>query len=224
MPVSISADQQSGISSSAVALGPSARLPDPPTSFIGRENEIADLLTIFGRPDARLVTLNGPGGVGKTRLAIRLAQTIAADAGTTVAFVPLASVRDPSLVAATIGAAFELSDSGAQSLAERLSTILEDTPVLLVLDNFEHLVDAAPVTRLLLDACPSLSILTTSRRPLHVSGEIEFSVSPLATPAPDDSRERIEQTVLLASLCRTITSGFARRARLNKAARYRDYR
>jgi predicted ATPase/DNA-binding CsgD family transcriptional regulator len=177
----------------APALGSTARLPLPPTSFIGREQEIEELVELLGRPQTRLLTLTGPGGVGKTRLAIAVAHEI--DYGATpVVFIPLASVRDPSLVVSTIGAAFGLSESGDQSLAERLSTILQDAPFLLVLDNFEHVVDAAPVTRLLLDACPILRILATSRRPLRVSGEIEYPVPPLGTAGPEESNERVERS------------------------------
>jgi predicted ATPase/DNA-binding CsgD family transcriptional regulator len=185
--------QSIGDEQMALTITVFARLPEALTSFMGREREVQEVAALFRRPETRLLTLTGPGGVGKTRLAVAVARAV--EHGTTpVVFIPLASVRDPSLVAATIGAAFDLSDSGEQSLAERLSTVLRATPMLLVLDNFEHLVVAAPITSLLLGACPTLKILTTSRRPLHVSGEIDFVVQPLATAGPDASPEIVEQS------------------------------
>src|SRR5688572_29039141 len=162
MPSSIASEQIDDASPLTVALMYAPRLPDPPTSFIGRDREIEGLLALLDLPQTRLLTLTGPGGIGKSRLAIRVAQAVAAGGATTVAFVPLAPARDPSLVVSTICTAFGFSDSSDQVLADRLSTMLHGRPLLLVLDNFEHVIDAAPVTRLLLDACPTLRILTTS--------------------------------------------------------------
>jgi len=174
--------------------GISTRLPEPLTSFIGREREIEDVLTMLKDPHIRLVTLTGPGGIGKTRMAIKLAHAIALDANMTVAFIPLAPLSDPSLLASTIGSSFGLNDNGNQSLAVRLSTLLHCEPFLLVLDNFEHLVDAAPLVAMLLGSCPSLKILATSRRSLHLSGEVEYLVPSLATANQEDAAEFIATT------------------------------
>jgi predicted ATPase/DNA-binding CsgD family transcriptional regulator len=192
MATSNTPDQQSRASGRIVPAGFSARLPSPPTSFLGRAQEIGELLALLERPDTRLLTLTGPGGVGKTRLAIALGREIEVQTRTTVAFLPLASVRDPSLIAASIGAVFALGDNDDQTLPQQVSGILRDGPFLLILDNFEHVTEAAPITRFMLDACPSLRILTTSRRPLHVSGEIEYVVPPLAAPGPDASQETVQ--------------------------------
>jgi predicted ATPase/DNA-binding CsgD family transcriptional regulator len=191
MPLTPSPNQDGDTSTARVA-GLPARLPQPLTSFIGRDQELDALQGLLRRDDLRLLTLTGPGGIGKTRLAIQLAGLVSEETGTTVAFIPLASVRDPALVASTIGAAFGLSDSGDQSLAERLPAIVQNQPLLLILDNFEHLVEAAPVTTLLLGSCPTLRIVATSRRPLHVSGEITWPVPPLRTRVHDQSRDSIE--------------------------------
>jgi predicted ATPase/DNA-binding CsgD family transcriptional regulator len=171
----------------------SARLPEPLTSLIGRDDRIAELRAFLLLPSTRLLTLIGPGGVGKTRLALAVASTFD-NAGTPVVFVPLASIRDPSLVESSIGAAFGLGSSGEQSLAERLSFVLHDSPVLLLLDNFEHVVEAAPVVPRLVTLCPRLQVLATSRRPLNVSGEMVVAVSPLPTPRPGDTGVSIDQS------------------------------
>jgi predicted ATPase/DNA-binding CsgD family transcriptional regulator len=171
----------------------STRLPQPLTSLIGRDDQIAELHALLLLPSTRLLTLIGPGGVGKTRLALAVASTFD-NAGTPVVFVPLASIRDPSLVEPSIGAAFGLGSSGEQPLGERLSFVLQEAPALLVLDNFEHVIDAAPVARELLSHCSTLTVLATSRRPLNVSGELTVIASPLDTPRSGDSRASIEQS------------------------------
>jgi predicted ATPase/DNA-binding NarL/FixJ family response regulator len=134
--------------------------------------------------DVRLLTLTGPGGVGKTRLATRIASDLAEDLGDSVFFVPLASVDDPAWVGCAIANTLGLSDEGPCGLLDELKRYLQGRAALLVLDNFEHLTGAAPLLAELLGACPRLTVLTTSRASLHVAGEHEFPVRPLdQTPA-----------------------------------------
>ena len=168
-----------------------AGIPQPLTPFIGREPEVAALVKLVCRPDVRLVTLTGPGGVGKTRLALEVTQA-AADTirdGTTLA--RLAAVRDPDLVGPVIAQALGVPE-GERPVLERLVTWLAGQHRLLMLDNFEQVVEAAPLIAELLTGCPLLTVLVTSREPLKIAGEREFPVAPLslpetgATPSPTD--------------------------------------
>ena len=139
--------------------------------------------------DVRLVTLTGPGGVGKTSLARHVAAQLASGYGDGECFVALESVRDPALVPAAIAQALRLREAGAVSLVDRVASFLFDRRMLLVLDNFEHVASAATVVSELLAACPSLEVLATSRGSLRLSGEHEFPVTPLALPDPEDRLE-----------------------------------
>jgi predicted ATPase/DNA-binding CsgD family transcriptional regulator len=159
--------------------------PVPLTSFIGREREVAIVIDRLRGETVRLVTLTGPGGVGKTRLAIRVAQVMAADFSDGVWFVALASVHDPTRVASTIAHALAVRQTGARPVEDGIQTFLRDRRSLLILDNFEHLLDAAPLVSKLLTACPLLTILVTSRAVLRVSGEHDVAVPPLDLPCPD---------------------------------------
>ena len=147
-------------------------LPVPATPFLGRDVELAELSSLLMRDDVRLVTLTGPGGTGKTRLALAAAGAAADAFPAGVWWVPLAALRDPALVLPS--AATALGASG--DLAEHIG----DKRLLLLLDNFEHLTDAAAGLAPLLAACANLTILVTSREPLHLAGEHEYSVDPLA--------------------------------------------
>ena len=136
------------------------------------------------RDDVRLLTLTGPGGVGKTRLAIEAARGVAETYLDGVIFVGLAPITDPGLVASAIAQPLGVRDVGDAPLERRLAAFLRDRSVLLVLDNFEHLVEAAPLVANLLSACAGLTALVTSRVRLRVSGEHEYPVSPLALADP----------------------------------------
>lgn len=157
-----------------------SRMPRPRTSFVGREYEIAQARNLL--QGNRLLTLTGPGGCGKTRLAIALAAGVTDRFAQGVQFVSLAAIRDPSLVPVSIAQSVGLQDARGRSLLEHLSGYVGDGDVLLVLDNFEQVLAAGGFVSDLLDATGRLRVLVTSRSPLHVSGEQEFPVPPLALP------------------------------------------
>ena len=155
-------------------------IPLPLTALLGREADLQTLRHWLADPAVRLVTLTGPGGAGKTRLALEIAHAIAAVRAASVAFVPLAATRNPAFVASVIAEALGLSDVLAIDLPARARASCADRPTLLVLDNFEQVLDAAPLVGDLLTSVASLRVLVTSRAPLRVRGEREYAVGPLA--------------------------------------------
>jgi predicted ATPase/DNA-binding SARP family transcriptional activator len=171
-------------------VGPVAlTLAAPPTplgALIGREQELETLRELLRAREARLLTLSGPGGTGKTRLALEVVRQAASHFADGVVFVPLAPLRDPGLVLDAIARACGIEGSGVPSASLALQVALRDRRMLIVLDNVEHLLQAAPQLTELLQALPTLQLLATSRSPLHVGGEHVFAVPPLPLPSLDE--------------------------------------
>jgi predicted ATPase len=173
-------------------------LPRPASSFVGREEETADIVTML-RNGARLVTLSGPGGTGKTRLSIEAAAELVPDFKAGVFWVGLASLRDPALVTVTIAQTLGAKDSLADHIEER--------EMLLLLDNFEQVIDCAPELSELLSICPNLRLLVTSRELLRVRGEVEYAVPPLAESEAVElfcARSQLDPDDTIAELCRRL--------------------
>ena len=155
-------------------------LPTQLTSFIGRDDQVREAKQLLAR--SRLLTLTGPGGTGKTRLSLQIAADVMDSFPDGVYFVPLATVQDPELVPSAIAQALAISTTGSRRPIDALLDYLRERRTLLVLDNFEQLLPAAPVTTALLEASPGLRVLVSSRAVLRVYGEQEFPVPPLALP------------------------------------------
>ena len=174
-----------GSGSGAADAPPRTALPHPATPVLGRERELDEVVGLLARGNVRLLTLTGIGGVGKTRLAVEVARASLAAGlfSDGVAFVGLASLRDHSLVATAVLRSLGLREAEGRTASETLRSQLREKRLLLVLDNIEHLLDASSEVAALIEACPRLVVLATSRAPLRVRGEQEYPVPPLALPS-----------------------------------------
>ena len=173
-------------------------LPRPASSFVGRDREVADVVRLL-QDGARLVTLSGPGGSGKTRLAIESAAELVSEFRNGVFWIGLAALRDPALVAETVAQTLGAKASLAEHIGER--------ELLLLLDNLEQVVEAAPELGLLLESCPNLRLLVTSRERLRIRGEVHYPVPPLAQLEAVElfcTRSQLERSDDIAELCRRL--------------------
>jgi predicted ATPase/DNA-binding CsgD family transcriptional regulator len=187
---------QSGITQSTRraerAPGP-GRLPVVLTSFVGRDHEVAAVADLLRDGAVRLLTLTGPGGAGKTRVALRVAEAVAPDFADGVVFVALAPLGAAAELLPAVARAFGVREGGNRPLMRRLAEALEGRHLLLLLDNFEHLMEAAPAVAEILATSAGPCALVTSRAPLRVSGEQEYPVPPLALPEPDASSDQVAE-------------------------------
>jgi predicted ATPase len=178
-----------GAESSAAPELRIATPPVPPTGIVGREDDLSEVLTLLRDPDVRLVTVTGPGGIGKTRLALEVARLVgsATPGPAGVSFVDLAPVSDPSTWTAAVAEAHGIHPEGTRRVLPMLIDRLQGRRLLLVLDNFEQVVAAAEDLGEMLAACPDLTVLATSRAAVRLRGEREVPLSPLSIPVDDES-------------------------------------
>lgn len=180
---------------------PSSELPTPPTPLIGRETEIqsvCEYLLGAGRSaPARVLTVTGAPGIGKTRLALAVGQALRFDYEDGVYLVELAAVPDATGVPGAIASMLAVTQQPRQTVVEAICERLQSSHGLLILDNFEHVLDAAPLVKTLVTVCPALTVLITSRVPLHLRAEQQYGLQPLEVPAADTSHDRAGQSEAL---------------------------
>ena len=195
----------------------SPRPPAAPTSLVGRADELAVLAGWLDDANIRLITLTGPGGVGKTRLALELIPQVSPLFQQGTAFVELASVVEPGLVVPAVADALGVRQTAGGTVHSALKWFLQQRQMLLVLDNFEHVMPAAPVVADLLATCPGLTVLVTSREPLHLRGERQLAVFPLAVPDPSvdaalSDLDTSDAARLFIERARDVSAGFSLQA------------
>jgi predicted ATPase/DNA-binding CsgD family transcriptional regulator len=191
---------------------PQGNLPSETSSFVGRDRELSEIRELL--VETRLLTLTGPGGCGKTRLALRVAREAAGEFGNAVWWVDLASLSDPDLVTQAVARVMGVREVPGRSLLGLLIEHLESGEALLVLDNCEHLIEAcAALVDALLESCPGLEVLTTSRECLRLYGEVSWLVPPLLVPEEgarsSENLARNEAVRLFAERARAVSPGFA---------------
>jgi predicted ATPase/DNA-binding CsgD family transcriptional regulator len=214
-PPTTSPRSERGTIATSAALDPNFNIPPQPTRLVDRHAELALLGTLLAREDVRLLTLTGPGGVGKTRLAIAAAEQVRESFPDGVWFVDLAPLANPALVLPTIARVVGVREQPAQDPRATLAIFMRDRNILLVADNLEHLLAAAPDLDALLTACPRLTVLVTSREPLHLRREQVVEVRPLPVPeAHPASRsitclESVPTVALFVARAQSVDADFA---------------
>ncbi len=219
LALDLAADERAQFEAAArrrVPLAESAQsppLPPAPTTLVGRAQAIDAVTALFQHPTVRLVTLTGPGGVGKTRLAVAAAQRLLDSIADGVVFVPLATISAPELVAGAIATALGIRERAGQTMQQDLIQALQPRHTLLVLDNFEHLLPAASLVSDLLAMCSRLAVLATSRAPLHLAAEQQFAVAPLEVPtwqeAPLEHLLELPAVALFQERARSMVPNFS---------------
>ncbi len=209
LPASNSAEDDRDAGASG---GATARVPLSVASFVGRQQELAQIPRLLDDDQTRLLTLTGPGGVGKTRLALEVARRVEADFADGVRYIRLATANDPGEVLPTVAHAIGATERSDRSLVDTLVDALRDRHLLLVFDNFEHLLAVPPRwLETVLAQCPRITALVTSRRPIGISGERTFTVTPMPVPDRDDldAATRTASIVLFSQRASAIRSDFA---------------
>lgn len=204
-------DHQQGPDRRSADGSSSSELPISLTSFVGRETEVDEILALLDAEETRLLTLTGPGGVGKTRLSLEVARRVESDFADGLHFLTFAAERQPEQILPAVARAVGAQERNDRSLLESLVETLRDRHALLILDNFEHLLGVPPVWLVeLLGRCPRIKVLATSRIPLNVSGERRYLVPPMAVPGGDSSADLaiFPSVELFVSRARAIRSDF----------------